>query len=134
MIFNNNQIFAKVWKSTVEEKYIDLQISTSEKDGDGNYKNSSWFPRVIGHAYNTLKDVKEGDRITITKSKFTNERYEDKDGNKRSFFRFIILEATINNDDASQEEETETPKKKSSTSKKTTTAPAAESKDDDCPW
>lgn len=134
MIFNNNQIFAKVWKSTVEEKYIDLQISTSEKDGDGNYKNSSWFPRVIGHAYNTLKDVKEGDRITITKSKFTNERYEDKDGNKRSFFRFIILEATINSDDASQEEETETPKKKSSTSKKTITAPAAESKDDDCPW
>ena len=92
MIFNNNQIFAKVWKSTVEEKYIDLQISTSEKDGDGNYKNSSWFPRVIGHAYNTLKDVKEGDRITITKSKFTNERYEDKDGNKRQVTDIIANE------------------------------------------
>ena len=133
MIFNNNQIFAKVWKSTVEEKYIDLQISTSEKDGDGNYKNSSWFPRVIGHAYNTLKDVKEGDRITITKSKFTNERYEDKDGNKRSFFRFIILEATINNDDASQEEENEPPKKKTYTAKKSS-APAQKEQDDDCPW
>ena len=92
MIFNNNQIFAKVWKSTVEEKYIDLQISTSEKDGDGNYKNSSWFPRVIGHAYNTLKDVKEGDRITITKSKFTNERYEDKDGNKRNITDIVANE------------------------------------------
>ena len=43
MIFNDNKIYAKVWKVTPSEngKYIDLQITTSEKDNDGNYVNSS---------------------------------------------------------------------------------------------
>ena len=47
MIFNDNKIYAKVWKVTPSEngKYVDLQITTSEKDNDGNYVNSSWFPR-----------------------------------------------------------------------------------------
>ena len=60
MIFNDNKIYAKVWKVTPSEngKYIDLQITTSEKDNDGNYVNSSWFPRVIGKAVNTLKGLK----------------------------------------------------------------------------
>lgn len=96
MIYNSNKIFAKVWKVKASEKYLDLQVTTSEKDEEGNYRNSSWFPRCIGKAVNTLKGVKEGDSICITKSKFTNERYEDQEGNKRSFFRFIVLEATIN--------------------------------------
>lgn len=99
MIYNENKIFAKVWKVTPAEsgKCMDLQISTYEKDAEGNYKNSSWFPRVIGHALNSLKNVKEGDRITITKSKFSNERYEDSEGNKKSRFRFLILEASLDN-------------------------------------
>lgn len=129
MIFNNNQIYGKVWKVTHPEnnKYIDLQMTTSEKDADGNYKNSGWFPRVIGHALNSLKEVKEGDRICITKSKFTNERYEDANGNKKSAFRFIILEASILSDNNStaapeQKEQTKAPKQK------------AQEQADDCPW
>lgn len=129
MIFNNNQIYGKVWKVTHPEnnKYIDLQMTTSEKDADGNYKNSGWFPRAIGHALNSLKEVKEGDRICITKSKFTNERYEDANGNKKSAFRFIILEASILSDnnstaDSEQKEQTKAPKQK------------AQEQVDDCPW
>lgn len=129
MIFNNNQIYGKVWKVTPAEsgKYIDLQMTTSEKDADGNYKNSGWFPRAIGHALNSLKEVKEGDRICITKSKFTNERYEDANGNKKSAFRFIILEASILSDNNStaapeQKEQTKEPKQK------------AQEQADDCPW
>lgn len=129
MIFNNNQIYGKVWKVTPAEsgKYLDLQMTTSEKDGEGNYKNSGWFPRAIGHALNSLKEVKEGDRICITKSKFTNERYEDANGNKKSAFRFIILEASILSDNNStaapeQKEQTKAPKQK------------AQEQADDCPW
>lgn len=129
MIFNNGQIYGKVWKVTRPEsgKYIDLQMSTSEKDSDGNYHNSSWFPRVIGHALNSLKDVKEGDRICITKSKFTNERYEDQNGNKKSSFRFVVLEASF----ASGNNTTAAP-----SSPATTTAPAAPTQeaDDSEPW
>lgn len=137
MIYNTNTIYAKVWTIKPSEKYLDLQISTSEKDEDGNYKNSSWFPRVIGKAFNTLKNLKEGDRICITKSKFTNERYEDKDGNKRSYFKFLILEATIEGDAAPADEPA--PKKSTSTKpvKKAEQQSEVEKGDDgdeECPW
>lgn len=96
MIFIHDKIYAKVWKVEKHEKYIDLQATTSEKDADGNYINSGWFPRLIGHAFNSLKDeIKEGDRLVITKSKMTNERYKDRDGNTKSAFKFVILEAEI---------------------------------------
>lgn len=100
MIFNSSKIYAKVWQVKPAEngKYIDLQITTSEKGPDGNYINSGWFPRVIGHAVNSLKDVCEGDNIIITKSKFTNERYVDRAGAKKSYFRFVILEAELDTD------------------------------------
>jgi hypothetical protein len=96
MIYCTNKIYGKVWKIKKEEKYLDLQMTTSEKNQDGTYINSGWFPRVIGHAFNSLKDtLKEGDRISITKSKFTNERYQAKDGTTKSAFKFLILEAEI---------------------------------------
>lgn len=134
MIFNSNEIYATVWKATLSEnkKYMDLQISTSEKDADGNWKNSNWFPRVIGHALNSLKGVKREDRITITKSKFTNESYEDENGNKKSYFKFVIIEASINSKDdkptSQPSKNTSKPKKEEPTPKQT----ADESESD--PW
>ena len=83
MIFNNSTQYAKIWKVTRPKdengnprKYIDLQVSTYEKNQDDEYVYSSWFPRVIGHAYNSLKDLAEGEyekpiSLKITKSKFT---------------------------------------------------------------
>lgn len=136
MIFNSNEIYATVWKATLADnkKYMDLQVTTSEKDQDGSWKNSSWFPRVIGHALQTLKDVKRGDRITITKSKFTNEAYEDANGDKKSYFRFVILEATIsqasNGDNAPSNTTNKSAKPKKEAPAPTTTT--GESEDD--PW
>lgn len=126
MIFCHDKIYAKVWKVTPSEKYLDLQISTSEKDRDGNYINSNWFPRCIGHAFNTLNGkVKEGDRITITLSKLSNEKYTAKDGSAKSAFRFIVLEASI--DAPHNAEPAATP---------AATASVSDTKaaDDDCPW
>ena len=95
MIFCNNTIYGKVWSVTKNDEYVDLKITTSEKAQDGTYKNSSWFPRLIGHAFNSLKDtIKAGDKIIITKSKFTNERYK-KDDEYRSSFKFLVFEATV---------------------------------------
>lgn len=94
MVFVNNKIFAKVWKTDVKEKYTDLRISTSEKiekNGETSYINSNWFARAIGKAHNQAKNFKEGDRVTITKAKLSNEPYE-KDGEKRSAFKFVVLE------------------------------------------
>lgn len=95
MVFvRNDKIFAKVWKIDKKDKYADLRISTSEKiekDGNTDYVNSNWFARAIGKAFNQLKDINEGDRVVITKAKLSNELYE-KDGEKRSAFKFVILE------------------------------------------
>lgn len=124
MIFCHDKIYAKVWKVTPSEKYLDLQISTSEKDREGNYVNSSWFPRCIGHAFNSLNGkLKEGDRITITTSKLSNEKYTAKDGSIKSAFRFLILEASIDQPRGAQVESSqqETPDKQ----------PEA---NNDCPW
>ena len=97
MIFVKDKIYAKVWKITKrDEKYLDVQMTTSEKDKEGNYVNSGWFPRLVGHAFNALKDtLTEGDRIIITKAKLSNERYTAPDGTTKSAFRFVILEAEI---------------------------------------
>ena len=128
MIFIHDKIYAKVWKVDKKEKYIDLQATTSEKDSDGNYINSGWFPRLIGHAFNSLKDrIKEGDRLIITKSKMTNERYTAQDGSIKSAFKFVILEAEIDEPrEAAPAAHTQT-----APAAQTTAAPAA---NDSCPW
>lgn len=126
MIFIHDKIYAKVWKVTKSDKYIDLQITTSEKDADGNYINSGWFPRLIGHAFNSLKDkIKEGDRIAITKSKITNERRKLDDGTTRSSFRFVVLEANIESAKSEETTEIETP---------TSTQGQQASSGEACPW
>lgn len=127
MIFIHDKIYAKVWKVDKHEKYIDLQATTSEKDTDGNYINSGWFPRLIGHAFNSLKDkIKEGDRLIITKSKMTNERYTAQDGSLKSAFKFVVLEAEIEEpkDSASAAPAQSAPAQ----------TPAAPAANDTCPW
>ena len=95
MVFvRNDKIFAKVWKIDKKEKYADIRISTSEKvekDGETSYINSNGFARAVGKAFNQLKDINEGDRVVITKAKLSNEQYE-KDGEKKSAFKFVVLE------------------------------------------
>ena len=94
ILVTGNKIYAKIWKIDKKEKYADLRISTSEKiekDGKNEYVNSNWFARAVGKAFNQLKDYKEGDNAVITKAKLSNEQYE-KDGQKKSAFKFVILE------------------------------------------
>ena len=94
MVFVTNKIFAKVWNVEAKEKYTDLRISTSEKvekDGNTSYINSNWFVRAVGKANNQAKNLNKGDNVVITKAKLSNEPYE-KDGQKRSAFKFVVLE------------------------------------------
>lgn len=126
MIFIHDKIYAKVWKVEKHDKYIDLQATTSEKDNEGKYVNSGWFPRLIGHAFNSLRDkIKEGDSLVITKSKMTNERYT-KDGVTKSAFKFIVLEAEI-----AEPRSEATASTQIATAEQTAAEPAA---NDACPW
>lgn len=93
--------YAKIWKIDSKENYDDLRISTSEKDSreEGKYINSNWFARAIGHAHQQIanNEIQEGDRVKIVKGKVSNESYEDKDGNKKSALRVVILEFEATN-------------------------------------
>lgn len=96
MIFIKDKIFMKVWKITKSEKYLDLQGTTGEKNQDGTWANSYWHPRVIGKAFNALNGkLNEGDTIVITQCKISNESYTDKEGNKKNFFRMLVLDAEV---------------------------------------
>lgn len=121
MIFlKDTKIYARVWKVEKFEKYLELKISTSEKNRDGQAVYSDWYPRVIGHAFNAIKDsVKEGDTLIITQGKFSNEKYVNKEGNERRAFRFLILDAEI---------------KDAVSDSADTTQSAKETGGDDCPW
>lgn len=135
MIFLEGKVYAKVWRVTPAQngKYIDLQITTSEKTEEDEYLNSSWFPRCIGKAVNALKNVKRGDKIIIKKVKFTNERKKQEDDTYKSYFKFLILDADIDGDNG---ENSTPPSAKNSKPKETM---QAEEKTEaeaeaDCPW
>lgn len=136
MIFCTNTTYAKVWEITQPtdengnpRKYLELKLSTSEKQEDGTYKNSSWYARVVGHGYNSLKNLKEKDRIIITKAKFTNEYYK-KEGEEtgKSYFKFVILEAKIDDGNAPSSDQQQTQPAPQEP------APTNNKAEDDCPW
>lgn len=108
MIYSDSKNYAKVWSATKNEKYIDLSISTSTKDSDNNRTYSSWLARAIGHAKNSLKDVKEGDNIIINKCSVQVNKVE-KEGEKPLFLtQVLIYDATISNNTQSEEPTKET--------------------------
>lgn len=130
MIFCKSDFYATVWevKHPDNGKYTDLRITTSEKTTDDKYISSTWFPRVIGKAVNTLKDVKKGDRIHVSVSKFTNESYK-KEGEEHGklYFRLLILEAEVVESNRSASTAATT------SSGKNEPAPVADD-DEDIPW
>ena len=97
MIFVKDvKIYAKVWNAELASngKYIDLKMSTSEKDREkeGEFINSNWLARAIGHSVNSLRNITEGARIEITSFKLTNVYNKEKE---KAFFNLLILEAKI---------------------------------------
>ena len=128
MIYTTNPIYGKVWKiMRTEQKYMDVRMTTSSKDSEGKWVDSSWFPRIMGHAFNSLKGtLKDGDRIVITKAIIENPPYDAPDGTKKSSFKFRILEASISN--AEQGNISNTAEEPAS---QETEVPEAK---DSCPW
>lgn len=131
MIYTTNPIYGKVWKiMRTEQKYMDVRMTTSSKDSDGKWVDSTWFPRLMGHAFNSLKGtLKEGDKIVITKAIIENPSYEAQDGTKKSSFKFRILEASISNGE--QNTSAESAATTAPTTQVQEDVPAA---NDECPW
>ena len=131
MIYTTNPIYGKVWKiMRTEQKYMDVRMTTSSKNSDGEWVDSTWFPRIMGHAFNSLKgSLKDGDKIVITKAIIENPSYDAADGNKKSSFKFRILEASISNGEQGASNDTNETAPESAPSE-----PAAVAAKDECPW
>ena len=135
-MFYIKDTYAKVWKTMrVKEKYTDLNISTSEKDQDGNYINYNWFIRCLGAAHNKAKKIEEGTRIKILKGKIINENRKDEDGNwlpYGSCITILVFDFEIADNDSSKDDnETKKASKKKSTNKKTSTKKKQEVDDEE---
>ena len=89
-----SKIYAKVWKVDKKENYTALNISTSDKQQDGTYKNSSWNARLVGKAKDV--QVNEGDRITITSAKIENIYNKEQ---KRSWLNIIVFDLEVDSSD-----------------------------------
>ena len=103
MIFFRDQ-YIKIWECELEEKRAKLKISTSEKDKEGNYRNSSWNAVVIGKALNQIKngeiDTSKGSRAKIAMGKVTNELYTARDGNKKTWLEVVVMDFATDSDNS----------------------------------
>jgi len=90
MSFWIENAYASVWSVELQDKVAMVNLSTSRKDKDGEYQNSSWgkYNRFVGTARNkadNLMNLIPADgkpvRIKILKAVMSNEPYL-KDGAK----------------------------------------------------
>lgn len=133
MIRGTTKTRAKVWKVTPTEKYIDITLSTSAKGVDGNYINSRWYARAIGHAMNALKDIKVGDVITVKEFQISNVSKKLDDGEWKTYLDVVLTDADVGfaNGNVSTAAATQ-PQKPAATAKPATVATAVSG--DEIPW
>lgn len=77
--------YASLWSVDKQEKYSKAQISTSEKDKNGEWTNSNWNANFVGTAHTkslAQEKTKTPKRILITSGTVKTRTYE-KDGQKK---------------------------------------------------
>ncbi len=66
--------YAKIWEIKTHEKYNEIKISTSKKDGDGGFEQDfSGFARFLGKAFEKSKSLKGNETIKLLEVETTNK-------------------------------------------------------------
>ncbi len=94
MIFINDVRYVKVWEVTKHERYIKLQVSTSDKKQDGTYENSGWYVNLVGQAFTQGQGLTKGDTITINKGKISNVYNKEK---QTSYLNLVAFDIEVTN-------------------------------------
>lgn len=74
-----NRKYAKIWEIKSHDKYSEIKISTSKKDGDGGFEQDfSGYARFLGKAFEKSKSLKGNEQIKLLEVEVTNKYDKDK--------------------------------------------------------
>lgn len=96
-ICKDPRIVMKVWDYKISQsgKSAEVRATTSEKNSEGKYIDSTWFIRICGEAFRKLGELKKGDRIEVKEAKLSNTSYRTDDGRFRNSFGFLVFDADL---------------------------------------
>lgn len=93
-----NDKFAKVWKifphEKADQKYTDVQLSTSRKTKNGYETDFSDNARLIGEAQTKAQELEANDRIKILSCGVSNFYSKDKG---KKYYTFCIFDFEFDN-------------------------------------
>ena len=95
--------YAKVWEvKRIEDKYMDIRISTSKKVDEGKYEQDfGGFVRLVGKARSAGEYLKEGDSFKIARCGVENHYDKDR---KTTYTNYIIFELETDDKKSLEEE------------------------------
>ena len=97
-MFSNDK-FAKVWKiypkENADQKYTDVQLSTSKKTKEGYQTDFNDNVRLIGEAHKKAADLEANDRIKILSCGVSN--YYNKEKSKK-YYTFCCFDFSFVDD------------------------------------
>lgn len=88
MIFFQD-VYATVWETYNQRKYVGARISTGTKNRDGSYKNSYWYARFVGDCVDLARTLTHKERIKILKGAVETSYNKDK---KQSYTTVVIFD------------------------------------------
>lgn len=87
--------FAKIWKTTIYEKYTTVELSTSKKNKQTNEYEVDFqhsFVKFIGQAHRDAVSLKRGDKIKIGECEVTRKYSKEK---QREYIDFLVYTFTL---------------------------------------
>ena len=91
-MFNITGKYVKIWEVDIKDKMVLVQLSTSKKEQDGSYTNSSYTAKFVGKAYLPAAELQKGDTIEIKSGLIGKRKYQDKWYDDVVIFSFEVME------------------------------------------
>ena len=78
-MFNITAKYCRVWQVDTKGKYVSVDLSTSKKNQDGTYTNSSWKGvKFVGKSVDMARTLQKGDTVDIKSGMLGKREYQGK--------------------------------------------------------
>lgn len=89
----SNGTYATIWQVDEREKYMNVQLSTSRKNQNGEYETDfSGFVRFVGKAKDVVRGLHEKDRVRILSCGVTTQYNKEK---KVTYTNYVVFECEL---------------------------------------